>query len=90
MEPSIEIQGAIENVNFKHSSHLACLLYSQREPGLAQALPHLNAMSLSPQAPDFPEFEARVQEAINSLGGNVFPKLNWSAPRVCTLHPPVI
>lgn len=33
-------------------------------------------------APEFPEFNTQVQEAINSLGGSVFPKLNWSAPRV--------
>uniref|UniRef100_A0A2K5NZK1 Translation initiation factor eIF2 assembly protein n=1 Tax=Cercocebus atys TaxID=9531 RepID=A0A2K5NZK1_CERAT len=32
-------------------------------------------------APEFPEFATQVQEAINSLGGSVFPKLNWSAPR---------
>uniref|UniRef100_A0A8C5JZ00 Translation initiation factor eIF2 assembly protein n=1 Tax=Jaculus jaculus TaxID=51337 RepID=A0A8C5JZ00_JACJA len=32
-------------------------------------------------APEFPEFNTEVQEAINSLGGSVFPKLNWSAPR---------
>ncbi|XP_051817388.1 cell division cycle protein 123 homolog isoform X3 [Antechinus flavipes] len=32
-------------------------------------------------APEFPEFDIKVQEAINSLGGSVFPKLNWSAPR---------
>ncbi|XP_019316332.1 cell division cycle protein 123 homolog isoform X4 [Panthera pardus] len=32
-------------------------------------------------APEFPEFTTKVQEAINSLGGSVFPKLNWSAPR---------
>ncbi|XP_054044573.1 cell division cycle protein 123 homolog isoform X3 [Rissa tridactyla] len=33
------------------------------------------------KAPEFPEFTAKVQEAISSLGGSVFPKLNWSAPR---------
>uniref|UniRef100_A0AAR2LZ66 Translation initiation factor eIF2 assembly protein n=1 Tax=Pygocentrus nattereri TaxID=42514 RepID=A0AAR2LZ66_PYGNA len=32
-------------------------------------------------APEFPEFNSKVQEAINALGGRVFPKLNWSAPR---------
>ncbi|TRY82961.1 hypothetical protein DNTS_009628 [Danionella cerebrum] len=32
-------------------------------------------------APEFPEFNIKVQEAINCLGGCVFPKLNWSAPR---------
>ncbi|XP_030071981.1 translation initiation factor eIF2 assembly protein isoform X1 [Microcaecilia unicolor] len=32
-------------------------------------------------APEFPEFASKVQEAINSLGGSIFPKLNWSAPR---------
>uniref|UniRef100_A0A3Q3J7I3 Translation initiation factor eIF2 assembly protein n=1 Tax=Monopterus albus TaxID=43700 RepID=A0A3Q3J7I3_MONAL len=33
------------------------------------------------QAPEFPEFTSKVLEAINALGGHVFPKLNWSAPR---------
>ncbi|NXU52722.1 CD123 protein, partial [Turnix velox] len=33
------------------------------------------------KAPEFPEFTATVEEAISSLGGSVFPKLNWSAPR---------
>ncbi|XP_018409222.1 PREDICTED: cell division cycle protein 123 homolog isoform X1 [Nanorana parkeri] len=32
-------------------------------------------------APEFPEFSIKVQEAINSLGGSVYPKLNWSSPR---------
>ncbi|KAF7228851.1 cell division cycle 123 [Nothobranchius furzeri] len=32
-------------------------------------------------APEFPEFTSKVLEAINALGGCVFPKLNWSAPR---------
>ncbi|XP_062339384.1 cell division cycle protein 123 homolog [Osmerus eperlanus] len=32
-------------------------------------------------APEFPEFNSKVLEAINTLGGRVFPKLNWSAPR---------
>ncbi|KAJ1164597.1 hypothetical protein NDU88_005033 [Pleurodeles waltl] len=32
-------------------------------------------------APEFPDFALKVQEAINSLGGSVFPKLNWSSPR---------
>ncbi|XP_077194059.1 translation initiation factor eIF2 assembly protein isoform X1 [Paroedura picta] len=32
-------------------------------------------------APEFPEFALKVQEAISALGGSVFPKLNWSAPR---------
>uniref|UniRef100_A0A8C8EZG9 Translation initiation factor eIF2 assembly protein n=1 Tax=Oncorhynchus tshawytscha TaxID=74940 RepID=A0A8C8EZG9_ONCTS len=33
------------------------------------------------QAPEFPEFNSKVLKAINTLGGCVFPKLNWSAPR---------
>uniref|UniRef100_A0A7N8XKY8 Translation initiation factor eIF2 assembly protein n=1 Tax=Mastacembelus armatus TaxID=205130 RepID=A0A7N8XKY8_9TELE len=33
------------------------------------------------QAPEFPDFTSKVLEAINALGGRVFPKLNWSAPR---------
>eukprot|EP00928_Gymnodinium_smaydae_P053163 TRINITY_DN37216_c0_g1_i1.p1 TRINITY_DN37216_c0_g1~~TRINITY_DN37216_c0_g1_i1.p1 ORF type:complete len:369 (-),score=94.58 TRINITY_DN37216_c0_g1_i1:69-1121(-) len=31
--------------------------------------------------PNFPEFEAAVAEAIRELGGEVLPKLNWSAPK---------
>ncbi|XP_064632361.1 translation initiation factor eIF2 assembly protein-like isoform X2 [Lineus longissimus] len=34
--------------------------------------------------PNFPEFEKRVQRSIKKLGGKVFPKLNWSAPRDAT------
>ena len=33
------------------------------------------------KAPEFPELANRVDEAIQALGGTVFPKLNWSAPR---------
>jgi hypothetical protein len=31
--------------------------------------------------PAFPELELKVKESIESLGGAVFPKLNWSAPK---------
>ncbi|XP_010244521.1 PREDICTED: cell division cycle protein 123 homolog [Nelumbo nucifera] len=34
-----------------------------------------------PPAPSFPEFELKVKESISALGGVVFPKLNWSAPK---------
>jgi hypothetical protein len=30
----------------------------------------------------FPEFSARVLEEMRELGGEVFPKLNWSSPKV--------
>lgn len=33
------------------------------------------------QQPSFPEFHGLIKEAIRDLGGNVFPKLNWSSPR---------
>uniref|UniRef100_A0A669DGM2 Translation initiation factor eIF2 assembly protein n=1 Tax=Oreochromis niloticus TaxID=8128 RepID=A0A669DGM2_ORENI len=42
---------------------------------------HRPEMSCFCQAPEFPEFTSKVLEAINNLGGRVFPKLNWSAPR---------
>ncbi|XP_077450492.1 translation initiation factor eIF2 assembly protein [Stigmatopora argus] len=32
-------------------------------------------------APEFPDFTAKVLKAVNLLGGRVFPKLNWSAPK---------
>ncbi|OMO75053.1 Temperature sensing protein [Corchorus capsularis] len=31
--------------------------------------------------PSFPELELKVKESIEALGGAVFPKLNWSAPK---------
>jgi hypothetical protein len=34
------------------------------------------------QIPEFPEVEAQINAAIGEYGA-VFPKLNWSAPRVC-------
>ncbi|CAI8036988.1 Cell division cycle protein 123 homolog [Geodia barretti] len=33
------------------------------------------------QAPDFPAIVERIQTAIDTLGGRVVPKLNWSTPR---------
>ncbi|KAL5014585.1 hypothetical protein ScPMuIL_008855 [Solemya velum] len=33
------------------------------------------------KVPSFPDFEKAVKRGINKLGGRVFPKLNWSAPR---------
>lgn len=34
-----------------------------------------------PQPPSFPDLEMKVKESIESLGGAVFPKLNWSSPK---------
>ncbi|XP_042907498.1 translation initiation factor eIF2 assembly protein isoform X1 [Parasteatoda tepidariorum] len=34
-----------------------------------------------PEAPYFPEFDQSIENAIESLGGKVFPKLNWSSPK---------
>ncbi|XP_051134257.1 uncharacterized protein LOC127253634 [Andrographis paniculata] len=34
-----------------------------------------------PPPPSFPELETAVKASIESLGGAVFPKLNWSAPK---------
>lgn len=34
--------------------------------------------------PSFPELELKIKESIESLGGAVFPKLNWSAPKDST------
>ncbi|XVE94237.1 hypothetical protein REPUB_Repub01dG0264200 [Reevesia pubescens] len=31
--------------------------------------------------PSFPELELKIKESIETLGGAVFPKLNWSAPK---------
>ncbi|KAJ4848941.1 hypothetical protein Tsubulata_034177 [Turnera subulata] len=35
----------------------------------------------APSPPSFPELELQIKESINALGGAVFPKLNWSAPK---------
>jgi hypothetical protein len=32
--------------------------------------------------PHFPELQQRIQDTIDDLGGIVFPKLNWSSPKV--------
>ncbi|KAA0183778.1 Cell division cycle protein [Fasciolopsis buskii] len=37
--------------------------------------------SSSDSGPEFPEFESKLSEAIDQLGGVVFPKLNWSCPK---------
>ena len=34
------------------------------------------------QTPKFPEFNVAISTAIARLGGAVFPKLNWSSPKV--------
>ena len=36
----------------------------------------------SDPAPSFPELTQQISSAIESLGGAVIPKLNWSSPRV--------
>ncbi|XP_060603753.1 cell division cycle protein 123 homolog [Ruditapes philippinarum] len=36
------------------------------------------------EAPSFPEFEVLLKNTIKRLGGQVFPKLNWSAPKDAT------
>lgn len=36
------------------------------------------------ERPSFPEFTNQIQNSIKSLGGEVFCKLNWSAPRDAT------
>ena len=39
-------------------------------------------------APSFPDLEREITKAIKELGGEVFPKLNWSAPRdACWISP---
>ncbi|GBM66359.1 Cell division cycle protein 123 [Araneus ventricosus] len=34
-----------------------------------------------PEAPQFLDFDKSIKDAIQTLGGKVFPKLNWSSPR---------
>lgn len=36
--------------------------------------------------PDFPEIENFIRQSVRELGGAVFPKMNWSSPRVITGH----
>lgn len=40
-----------------------------------------SADSAETKMPSFPEFEGKIKKIIKNLGGSVFPKLNWSAPR---------
>jgi hypothetical protein len=35
-----------------------------------------------------PKLGARIRQTISEYGGGVFPKLNWTAPRVCLLSIP--
>jgi len=37
------------------------------------------------RSPNFPELEEQITKAIADLGGEVFPKLNWSSPKVSCL-----
>ena len=39
----------------------------------------LNCFKVS--QPEFPELIEDIKRRISELGGNVFPKLNWSAPK---------
>jgi hypothetical protein len=34
----------------------------------------------------FPDLESKIKEIIEDLEGSVFPKLNWSAPKVNILN----
>ncbi|CDY48581.1 BnaA09g01770D [Brassica napus] len=34
-----------------------------------------------PPSPSFPELEIEIRDSIEALGGSIFPKLNWSAPK---------
>ncbi|OWF36397.1 cell division cycle protein 123 homolog [Mizuhopecten yessoensis] len=43
-----------------------------------------SADSSETKMPSFPEFESLIKKIIKNLGGSVFPKLNWSAPRDAT------
>ena len=37
------------------------------------------------EAPSFPALVEAIEKSISQLGGAVFPKLNWSSPRVVSL-----
>ena len=34
------------------------------------------------QGPDFFDFQQKIKDSIHELGGKVYPKLNWSSPKV--------
>lgn len=38
------------------------------------------------QIPKFPEIEQFIRDSVRQLGGDVFPKLNWSSPRASLSH----
>uniref|UniRef100_A0A669BE06 Translation initiation factor eIF2 assembly protein n=1 Tax=Oreochromis niloticus TaxID=8128 RepID=A0A669BE06_ORENI len=71
---TLVVSGRYQNTNTHERTHRFALL-----PCICFFI--CPEMSCFCQAPEFPEFTSKVLEAINNLGGRVFPKLNWSAPR---------
>jgi hypothetical protein len=47
--------------------------------------PSAGAEATTPEGSRFhlPKLGSRIRRAIDEYGGSVFPKLNWTAPRVC-------
>ena len=42
--------------------------------------------STANDAPNFGKFDTEIRTAIKNLGGTVFPKLNWSSPKVILIN----
>jgi len=38
------------------------------------------------KVPSFPSLEKQINSVIEEFNGNVFPKLNWSAPKVNIIY----
>jgi hypothetical protein len=43
--------------------------------------PRASSSTAATPLPSFAELEVKIKKAIDKLGGDVFPKLNWSSPR---------
>lgn len=70
------------------SCDLPVILQGEGEKEEDWSDPSLDAPADADQAPSFPELLPRISAAISELGGRgVFPKLNWSAPKVGRLLP---
>ena len=47
--------------------------------------PEWDSPGSSSDCPEFGKFDTEIKTAIKNLGGAVFPKLNWSSPKVLIL-----
>ncbi|XP_075669719.1 uncharacterized protein LOC142639419 [Castanea sativa] len=67
-------------VSISNDDALPNRIHNPEEEGDYQVLEGSEEESEQPSPPpSFPELELKIKESIESLGGAVFPKMNWSA-----------